>query len=471
MASNVAPETELRWGSPAARWVIAATVGGSSLAMLDSTTVNVALPAMGLDLGARVRDLQWVLNGYTLALASLMLLAGSLADRFGRRRIFTLGIVWFTVASLLCAVAPTPLLLIVARVLQGIGGALLTPGSLAILQATFATADRARAVGAWAGLGAIAGAVGPMVGGWLVATLGWRSIFWTNVPIAVAVLWITFRHVPEHRSGNPAARFDLRGAALATCGLGAVTWALITGGADGASSAVIISALLGASALALFIVIERHADAPLVPLSMFRSRQFSAINVVTFVVYGGMAIVFFLLMVQLQVVVGVSPFVAGTALLPVTVLMFTLSARMGALAHRIGPRRPLVIGPLIMAGALVGIARIDQSASLATDVFIPVTTFGVGLTIMVAPLTSSVLEAAGTHRSGIASAINNAVARTAGLLTVAAVPGLVGLTGDSFAHPARVSDGFTAAMYVAAAMVAVGACVALGFVRDGRADA
>lgn len=460
----------LEWTTPAARWVLAATVSGSALALLDATTVNVALPAIAADLDATVGSLQWTINGYTLTLAALILLAGSLADRFGRRRIFVIGVTWFAVASILCALAPSVELLVAARILQGIGGALLTPGSLAILQASFAPDDRARAIGAWSGLGAIAAAVGPLVGGWLVGTVGWRWIFWTNLPIAAAVVWMTLRHVPESRAVLTTRRFDVEGAVLATVGLGAVTWALIAAGEQGASATVVASAVAGVLALVAFLAVQARAVEPMMPLGLFTSRQFSAVNAVTFVVYGGMAVVFFLLVVHLQQVVGYTPLVAGTSLVPITLLMLLLSPRAGALAEQIGPRLPLTIGPVVMAAGLLLAARIGPHSSYLADVLPSVTVFGLGLATMVAPLTATALAAAGEGRSGIASGINNAISRTAGLLAVAAVPPLVGLRGDVLDDPVAFTAGFRNAMYVSATVVALGAAIAFVTIRDELAD-
>lgn len=466
MTDTETPAEPLRWGTAASRWVLVATVGGSTLALVDATSVNVALPTIAADLGASVAGLQWIVNGYALALAALILLAGSLADRFGRRRIFLVGVTWFGVASLLCALAPTTGTLVAARVLQGIGGALLTPGSLAIIQASFAPGDRARAIGAWSGLGAVAGAVGPLVGGWLIAAVGWRAIFWTNLPVVVLVLWVTARHVPESHAGDRGRRFDVPGAATATAGLAAVTWALIAGGAGADPQLVWSIGGLGLVSLAAFLFVQARSRAPMLPLSLFRSRQFTGANLVTFVVYGGMGLVFFLLMVQLQTVLGLSALAAGAALLPVTVLMALLSARAGALAERIGPRLPMTVGPLVMAAGLVWLSRLGPGSDVVRDVLPAVTVFAVGLTALVAPLTATVLAAAGEGRSGTASGINNAVARTASLLAVAAVPGLVGLGGADALDAASFSRGFSAAMLVAAAFVAVGGVLALLLIQD-----
>lgn len=458
------------WGSPAARWVLAATIGGSALAMLDATTVNVALPSIAADLGATVGELQWTVNAYALAVAALILLAGSLADRYGRRRVFLVGIVWFTIASLLCAAAPTVELLIAGRALQGVGGALLTPGSLAILQASFAPGDRARAIGAWAGLGGIAAAVGPLVGGVLIGSVGWRAIFWTNVPVAAAAVWATLRHVPESKAASVARRFDLVGAALATTGLGALTWALITSGERGVDLLLIAVGGGGLAALMLFLVVQRHAAEPMMPLDLFSSRQFSGANIVTFLVYGGMAGLFFLLVVHLQVVLGYSPLLAGSALLPVTLLMLVLSSRAGGLAERIGPRRPMTAGPLLMAAGLVLIARLDAGSSYTTDALPAIVLFGLGLSVLVTPLTATTLAAVPDDRSGVASGINNAISRTGGLLAVATLPPLAGITSDAFTDPARFAAGFTTAMRASAALVALGGVFALATIRDRLPD-
>lgn len=460
----------LAWGSPSARWVVAATTSGSALALLDATTVNVALPTIAADLDAGVDGLQWTINGYTLTVAALILLAGSLADRFGRRRVFCIGVVWFAGASVLCALAPTVGVLVAARVLQGVGGALLTPGSLAILQASFASDDRSRAIGAWSGLGAIAAAVGPLVGGWLVGSVGWRWIFWINLPVAAAVLWITLRHVPESRAARASRRFDVEGALLATVGLGALTWALIAAGEHGASVVVVTSATVGILALAAFLAVQSRAVEPMMPLGLFSSRQFSAANAVTFVVYGGMAVMFFLLVVHLQLVLDYAPLLAGSALLPITVLMLLLSARAGALADRIGPRLPMTLGPLGMAAGLVLAARIGPDSGYLADVMPAVTLFGLGLAAMVAPLTATVLAAVDEDRAGVASGINNAVSRTAGLLAVAAIPALAGLRGDVLGDPVAFAAGFRTAMLASAGVVALGGAVGFVTIRDQPSD-
>ena len=317
-SGGVAAPEQIRYGSTRGWWVLAATIGGSSIAFLDSTVVNVALPVLGTELGANVSGLQWVLNGYMLALASLILLAGSLGDRYGRRRVFMIGVAWFAVASVLCAVAQDVGQLVIARVLQGIGGALLTPGSLALIQASFVADDRGKAIGAWSGIGALAGALGPFLGGILIDGIGWRSVFLVNVPLSILVVLIAVRHVPESRDPDSPDTLDVVGAVAGGVGLGGVTYALIEAGNSGLSTAVVAAALVGVVALVAFVLIERGSSHPMLPLDIFASRQFTWANVVTFAVYGGMGAVFFLLVVQLQTVLGYTALQAGVASLPVT---------------------------------------------------------------------------------------------------------------------------------------------------------
>jgi EmrB/QacA subfamily drug resistance transporter len=448
------------FGSGPGRWLIAVTVAGSGMAFLDSTVVNVALPKIGEDLHASTSALQWILNGYLLTLASLILLGGSLGDRLGRRRVFQAGIALFTLASLLCAVAPTVELLIFARLIQGIGGALLTPGSLAILEASFRPADRARAIGAWSGLGGVATAFGPLLGGWLIAAISWRAIFLINLPIGVFVAMAASRHVPESRDPTATGRLDGMGAALAAIGLGGTTYALIEAPERGASAAVIATAVIGVAALVGFFARERRSANPMLPLHIFSSRQFSAANAVTFVVYAALGVVFFLLVSFLQISMGYSPIAAGSASLPVTVLMLFGSARAGALAQRIGPRIPLTFGPLIIAAGLLLMLRIDPGDSYVGTVLPAVIVFGLGLTLVVAPVTATVMAAVDSAQSGVASGVNNAVARVAGLLAVAVVPVAVGLTGDKFYDPSHMTSGFHKGMVLCAALALIGAIVA-----------
>ncbi|SNS42191.1 drug resistance transporter, EmrB/QacA subfamily [Geodermatophilus pulveris] len=469
--STVTPDGGLRMGTPQGRWVLLATVLGSSLAMLDATVVNVALQRIGTDLDAGFSGLQWTVNAYTLTLASLILLGGSLGDRLGRRRVFLVGTVWFAAASLLCGLAPDVETLVVARALQGVGGALLTPGSLAIISASFSGPDRAAAVGAWSGLGGVAGAVGPFLGGWLVG-IDWRLVFLLNLPLAAVIVVVTLRHVPESRDPQAAHHLDLAGTALVVAGLGALTYGLTAAGEGGASPAVWAWIAAGLVGLAAFAAVQRRSPAPLVPPALFASRQFTAANAVTLLVYAPLGVVFVLLVLHLQVVAGFAPLAAGTALLPVTALMLLFSARAGALAQRIGPRPLLTAGPLVAAGGVLLMARIGEDASWVVDVLPAAVAFGAGLTLLVAPLTATVLDSAPDRFAGVASGVNNAVARAAGLLAVAVVPVVAGIGGTDYTDPAVFGAGFRTAMLVCAGLLVAGALVAALLVRRplGRAE-
>ncbi len=445
-------------GTAAGRWVLFTTVLGSGMVMIDGTVVNVALERIGTELDAGFTGLQWTVNAYTLTLASLILLGGSLGDRFGRRRVFVFGVVWFALASLLCGLAPDVGTLVAARALQGVGGALLTPGSLALISASFHGPDRAAAIGAWSGLGGIAGAIGPFLGGWLVEW-SWRLVFLINLPLAALIIVVALRHVPESRDPDAAPGLDVSGTVLAVVGLGALTYALTGLGEDGASPMLVTGLVVGVLALAAFVVVERRSRHPLVPPVLFADRVFSSANVVTLLVYGALGVVFLLLVLQLQTVAGFSPLAAGTALLPVTVVMLLFSARAGALAGRIGPRIPMTAGPLVSAAGLLLLLRIDADTSWLLDVLPAVLVFGAGLALTVAPLTSTVLDAAPDRYAGSASGVNNAVARAAGLLSVAVVPGLAGIGGADYADPVAFDSGFRMAMLIAAGLLVVAAVV------------
>ncbi|MEU5832842.1 MFS transporter [Streptomyces diacarni] len=453
------------------RWLLTATVLGSAMGFLDATVVNVALPAIGRDVHADVSALQWVLDGYLLTLAALILLGGSLADRYGRRRVFTLGVGCFVVPSVLCAVAPDAGILILARALQGIGAALLTPGSLALIQASYRSADRARAIGTWSALTGVASALGPLLGGWLIDAFSWRWIFLLNVPIGLVVVAVTARHVPESRAPGATGRLDVRGAALVTAGLGGVTYALIEGPRGESPGWVTALALLaGLAALAGFVHTERHAEHPMLPPGVFRAGQFLSANAVTFVVYAALGGVFFLLVVFLQTSLGYSPLAAGAASLPVTLLMLALSSGAGALAQRVGPRLPLSVGPLLLAAGMLLMLRIGVDdgggpAGYATSVLPAVLVFGLGLATTVAPVTATALAAAPSGHSGIASGVNNAVSRLAQLAAVAALPLLAGIGGRDFQDPHALADGFHTAMLITAALAAAGGLLALATIR------
>ncbi len=453
------PEEGVAYKSTAGRWVLAISVLGSGMVFLDGTVVNVALPAIGREFNASTASLQWILNGYLLTLASVILLGGSLGDRYGRRRIFVAGVVLFTSASLLCAVAPSAGFLIGARLVQGLGGALLTPGSLAMIEASFRPGDRARAIGAWSGLGGVAAAIGPLLGGYLVGAVSWRAIFLINLPLGIFVSVAATRHVPETFDPDIRGGLDGRGAALAALGLAGTTYALIEG-PGGMSAMVALAGIVGIASLAAFIVAETRSPNPMLPLSIFRSRQFSAANLVTFVVYAALGGFFFLMVAFLQISMGYSPIESGAATLPVTAVMLLFSARSGALAQRIGPRIPLTVGPLVIAVGFLLMAQIDPGDSYVTAVLPPILIFSAGLTLVVAPVTATVLAAAEARHAGIASGINNAVARIGGLLAVALLPLIAGLTGDAFYDPASMTDGFRIAMLSCGALAAAGGVIA-----------
>ncbi|MFJ1755960.1 MFS transporter [Kitasatospora sp. NPDC088134] len=455
----------IRLGTARGRWVVAATALGSGMALLDGTVVNVALPRIGADLGAGLAALQWTVNAYMLTLAALILLGGSLGDRYGRRRVFLLGVVWFALASAGCAAAPNVELLVLARALQGVGGALLTPGSLAMLQAVFAAEDRAGAVGAWSGLGGVAAAVGPFLGGWLVDGPGWRWIFLLNLPLAAVVVAVTARHVPESRDPDATGHFDVPGAVLAALALAGLTYALTEAG-SGLSAGGVAAGLSGLALTAVFVAVEHRSAHPMLPLSLFRSRLFSSVNLVTLCVYGAFSGVFLLLTVQLQIVSGFTPLVSGLALVPITVLMLLFSGRAGRLGRALGPRVPLTVGPLVVAAGVLLMLRIGPDANYWTDVLPAVTVQGAGMTLLVAPLTATVLAAVDVRRAGIASGVNNAAARAAGLFAVAAIPPLSGLSGDAYRVPAEVDAAFRTAMPICAGLLAAGALIALLTIRS-----
>ncbi|HEY2743638.1 MAG TPA: MFS transporter [Polyangia bacterium] len=461
------PAEPLSLASRRGRWVLAATVLGSALAMLDSTVVNVALPTIGRDLHGGVAALQWIITAYLLTLAALLLIGGALSDRYGRRRIFVIGVVWFTVASVACGLAPSTAALTTARALQGIGGALLTPGSLAIIEASFAKHERAAAIGAWSGLGGVAVAVGPFVGGYLVQAWSWRLCFFINVPIAIIVVAIARRWVPETRAPGPPRRLDLAGALLAAIGLGGVTYALIELPDHGARAADVVAAgAVGLLALIAFFTVERRRAEPMLDLSLFGSREFSAANGETFVVYAALGGAFFILPIDLQQVLGYSPLAAGAAMLPATAMMLLLSSKMGALAQRIGPRLPLTLGPLVAAGGLVLLVRAGAGESYVTTVLPALVVFGLGLATTVAPITSTVLAAAPTGAAGLASALNHCVARTGSLVAVAMLPAAAGLGAESYLEPAVFAAGFRRGMIICAALCAAGGVLAWITIRD-----
>jgi EmrB/QacA subfamily drug resistance transporter len=449
------------YASARGRWVLLATVLGSAVAFIDATVVTIALPHIAEDLDASTGDLQWTVNGYALTLAAFLLLGGSLGDRFGRRRVFLVGVVWFGIASMLCTIAPGIGALIAARALQGVGGALLTPGSLSIIQSTFVGEDRARAIGAWSGLSGVASAIAPFLGGWIVAVASWRWIFAINVPLVVLVVVVTLRHVPESMDPSAVKRLDVAGTALGAVGLAGLTYGFTAWTDEGSASAAAVASLAGGVvALVAFVLVEARHPAPLLPPGLFRWRPFAGVNAATLLVYAAISGVFFFLVITLQVVAGYSPLTAGIAPLPVTILMWLLSPRMGALGVRIGPRLPMTVGPLVCAVGAVLLAGIDSSSPYVTAVLPGIVLFGLGLSVTVAPLTTTALAAAPDRLAGVASGVNNAVARIAGLLAVAVIPLAAGV-GASLTDPVTLQPANRAAMVLCAGLLAAGALVSL----------
>ncbi|WP_025414015.1 MFS transporter [Gemmatirosa kalamazoonensis] len=454
----------------AGRWVVAAAVLGSSAVFLEGTVVNVALPPIGRDLGFSLAALQWLVDGYLLTLSALMLLGGALGDRYDRRRVFAVGCVAFGASCACAALAPTAALLLLCRVVQGAAGALLVPNSLALLETSFREADRGRAIGHWTAWSAVSTAAGPFAGGGLLQIGSWRWVFATIVPVALAAAWAAWRHVaPAARREGAAPSVDVGGALLATLGLAGTTWALIEGPTRGVRDAWVLGAVaIGVGALVAFVVAERRVAHPLLPLSIFRSRQFSGANGTTLLVYAALGGLFFLLMLELQNVLGYGPLAAGTALLPLNALMLLVSPRAGKLAQRIGPRLPMTVGSLVAAVGMLLFARVGPGAHYVDTVLPAILVFGVGLSVLVAPLTAAVLGAVDDELAGVASALNNAVARLAGLLAIAALPIAAGFGAAREASGRAFAAGFSRAMVICAGLCAAGAVVAWATVRRGR---
>jgi EmrB/QacA subfamily drug resistance transporter len=458
---------ELQLSSARGRWVLAAAVLGSAVAGIDATVVGIALPAIGRNFALPVSSLQWVVTAYLVSLAGLLLVGGALGDRYGRRRVFVIGVVWFAVSSLACAIAPDSGVLIAGRALQGVGGALLTPGSLAILQASFAPDDRSRAIGAWSGLGGVATAIGPFAGGFLISAVSWRLIFLINLPLSLVVVLIARRHVPETRDPNAAGPVDVLGAVLVTVGLVGLSGGLIEAPSQGWSSSWVMGMfVVAAVAFVAFVAVERKERYPMLPLAIFRARQFTATNAVTFVVYAALGGALFLLPVQLQQVSHYSPLAAGSSLLPLTVVMLVLSARSGALAARIGPRLQMTVGPIVVGAGTVLLRMIGPSGDYLTEVLPGVLVLAFGLAITVAPLTSTALSSAPVEHAGMASAVNNDVARAGSLIAVALLPVLSGLSGHSYLHPLEFEAGFRHAVVYAGGAAALGGLLAGLLIRN-----
>jgi EmrB/QacA subfamily drug resistance transporter len=453
--------------------VVAAMILGSSVAGIDSTVVAVALPAIGRNLHASFQALQWTVTSYTLTLAALILLAGSLSDRWGRRRVFLVGLGWFTLASVLCAAAPGIGWLIAARAVQGIGGALMTPASLAIIEAAFRPGDRTRAIAIWAGFSGVSAAIAPFLGGWLLEAGSWRAIFLINVPVAAVTAWTTLRHVPESRDTSASGSVDWLGALACAAALATITYAiLVLPGAGVTSPEFAAAAALAVVSSAAFVVTERRGSHPMLPPAIFAPVQFRAANAVTFVVNGALGGFAFVFIPALEIVAGYSPVVAGSALVPVTVVTLLLSGASGRLAQRIGPRLPIMAGCLLCAVAALLAVRIGAHAGYWTAVFPPAVLFGLGLASLIPPLTASAMNSAPDSLAGLASGVNNAVARVAGLLWIAALPPITGLTGAAYTDPARFRSSFAQISWICAAAFACAAALAATFITGpGRSTA
>jgi EmrB/QacA subfamily drug resistance transporter len=446
---------EVRYGTTGGRWVLLATVLGSGMVFLDGTVVNIAIPAIGRDLHAGISGVQWVLDSYLVVLSALLLLGGSLGDRYGRRRVFAIGLIAFTGASVLCGVAPDLGLLIGARALEGAGGALLVPGSLAIISATFEAEDRRRAIGAWSGLAGVSTAIAPLIGGWLTDSVSWRAIFFLNVPFALATLY-ALRHVPESRDDQAVGRPDIVGALTASMALAAMTAGLIqrVWWLEGVAVLLVVA----------FVWVERREPNAVLPLDIFSSLQFTGANLTTVAVYGALGGFMFLVVLNLELVLGYSAVSAGASLLPITALMLVLSPRMGQLSQRIGPRIPMTLGPLVLAAGILLLVRATPGHSYADGVLPGVVVFGLGLAITVGPLTGTVLAAVDQRHVGVASGVNNAASRVAGLVTVALLPALTHM--GTALNRRGISAGFHEAMVVCAAIAAFGGVMALLTIRS-----
>ncbi|QRP48601.1 MFS transporter [Amycolatopsis sp. FDAARGOS 1241] len=447
------------------RRILIATVLGASLAGIDSNVVNVALPDIGRDLGASFASLQWTVTGYTLSLASLILLAGALGDRYGRRRIFLIGVAGFTFASVLCSVVPDVGGLIGARILQGIGGALMAPASMAILQSTIAPDDRPKAIGTWSGFAGIAGVLAPFVAGWLLSLGSWRWIFLINVPVAVIVLLVSLRHIPETRDGESSG-MDWGGSALAVATLAAATYALTAIPANPRGPWAWVSAFVAVAAGIGFVWYERRTPSPMLPASHLKSRPFVMINVMTFIVYGAFGVFSVIFTIALETVSGYSPAKAGSSLLPITIISLVLARSSGKLAARIGPGLQLMVGPALCGVAALMALQVSPGAGYWSVVIPLQCVFGLGTATMVAPLTFVALSSIPGDHAGVASAVNNAVARSAALLWIAALPPLVGLTGASYTQSEAFLPGYRLTCIICAVALFVSSALAAAVFRS-----
>lgn len=429
-AREESPGGTVAYASKRGRGVLLASVLGSGMAFLDSTAVNVALPALGRELGAGLSGLQWAVDAYLLTLSALVLTGGALGDLLGQRRVFLWGVAAFTLTSVLCGLAPSATQLALWRAAQGVGAAMLVPTSLALLRTSFSDAERTRAVAAWAGLSGVTTAVGPLLGGWLVDALSWRAVFFINVPLAFLTAAVARRSAPAPTPRSGAPRLDGAGAASVSLGLGGLTYALIEGPAHGWSAPPLLAGIVGVLSFAAFLAIEARVPSPMLPLDLFRSRTFTGANLTTLAVYFALGGTTFFIVIALQQELGYSALAAGLSLLPLTVLMLVLSPQVGRLAQRLGTRPFMVVGPWVVGAGLALLTRLSRGGSYAATVLPGVLVLGLGLALTVGPLTSVVLGSVEERHAGVASGVNNAVARIAGLLAVALLPLLGGLAGN-----------------------------------------
>ena len=450
--------------APARRWVLVATILASSMAFVDGTLVNVALPAIQADLHVGLAGAQWVVEAYALFLAALLLVGGALGDHYGRRRIFMLGVALFVAASVGCAASHSLEALVVARALQGVGAALLVPGSLALISASFPEAERGRAIGTWSGFSGITAAIGPVIGGFLVDRYSWSWAFLVNLPLGIAVLATAAWRVPESRDPAATGAVDAKGAALATLGLGGIVYALLEVPARGWTAWPVLAAgAVGIVAALLFVAVERRSRAPMLSLELFSIRNFSAANLLTLLLYaalGGGLFFFPLNLIQVQ---GYSATAAGAALTPFVLIMFVLSSWAGRLVDRVGSKLPLVVGPAIAACGFVLFALPGSGGSYWTTFFPAVVVLGFGMTVTVAPLTTTVMNSVGPDRAGVASGVNNAVSRTAALLAIAVFGVVMAAAGSSFVA------GFRWVMLISAGLALLGSASAWLLVQNRAA--
>jgi EmrB/QacA subfamily drug resistance transporter len=455
----------LRYRSARGRFALIASILGSGMAFVDATAVNVALPAIEADLRTGFAGLQWILNGYLLALASLVLPGGSLGDRYGRRRVFLAGLIGFTAASVLCGLAPTAGVLIGARVLQGIAAALLVPASLAMVQGAFEPDDRSEAIGAWSGFSGLSTIVGPLLGGWLVDAISWRLVFLINPLLAIAAGVMAWRWMPESKDER-ARRLDPWGTLAAAASLGGTVFALIEGPEMGWNHpTVFLCGLAGVVGLAAFVIIEQRVHDPMLPLGFLRRMRFAGVTMATVPVYFALGGVMFLLALQLQRVLGYSALAAGASLAPVTLMLLVLSPPAGRIASRIGPRLPMTAGPLVAAVGVALMSNVDAHATYAQTVLPAVLVFGLGLGFTVAPLTATAMAALEDQHAGLASGLSNAVTRAAQLLAISVLPLAAGIAGIDRVGGETFSEGFARAMWIGAAVMSAGGIIACATIR------